>query len=695
MSSSQPFQCLVCQSRFTRHENLKRHAALHNRSQNEASLPCDYCHATFSRVDLRHRHMKRKHPEREQRRVVKRPHRERSGGWRAQDGMDPVSPTESQDGPYSERLSGEGDQGVDDEIWQTALRYAQRQLYHDPESTDLRGRGDRTGLNTDNLPQQQAMSQVNDAGNTGQGAADLERSLLAGVSFFNPARGLDTQLQQAIPQSASFNTDTTGVSFHQGLPESLLSTMDSPRIQDDWLPSSLQLTRGFELFFVHVSHFVPFLHHPTFDLSQAPHLLALSMLSLGYQYGEDPECGDQEGSGMSLSIRCFHRARGLVSFSSDDTPADGLVDNVVAVQSHLLLQICAMMYICGDYSAYGLKMHSNMISLVRTGGLMAPACSASTMTEDLDSLWREFVKTETHKRTAFAVHQIDALWYQVLWIPRSISHLEIKHDLPCPEEYWTASSSVEWAHRKLVSRDSGPSPVQYTDAVRRFLSPETDIPSIPRFDPYGAINITQFLVSSAREISDWSAMTGMLSMDRFSALRSSLITLNHFIRPEQQSAKSPTTSTTQITTVSRTAEATWEIAMIELHMWSPSHTGGIVEASIDAVLTQFTIYLGPSYGILEPATASAIQPHVDWFLHYLETTLTPDAEAPWIAFYAYKAFLIAWKGVCGRVAGAMQVVGVRDGDVQGALGWARRVFGRRRRWQLGRVILACLDELEK
>lgn len=326
---------------------------------------------------------------------------------------------------------------------------------------------------------------------------------------------------------------------------------------------------------------------------------------------------------------------------------------------------------------------------------MAPTSDASATTEDLDSLWREFIKAESHKRTAFAVHQIDALWYQFLSIPRSISHLEIKHELPSPEDYWTASSSVEWAHRQLVARNSGLS-VQYTDAVRCFLSPDADLNSIPRFDPYGAINITQFLLSSAREISGWSAMTGMLSMDRFSALRSSLVALGRFIRPEQQQQPAPAAkTTTHAAAVSRAAEATWETAMIELHMWSPSHTGGIVEASIDAVLNQLTTYLGPSCGILESNTAKAIQPHVNWFLRYLDMTLTPDSEAPWIVFYAYKAFLIAWQLLHGRVVGAMQVVGVRDGDVEGALGWARKVFERRRRWQLGRLILACLDELGK
>lgn len=586
MSAAQPFQCPACHSRFTRHENLKRHAVLHNRSPKEASLPCDFCPTTFSRLDLRRRHMKRKHPEHEERKS-----RDSSGR------------RDSQSRHLDDLETG---------IWQ---------FEHANTNTDIQSPAQTTypKLGTPSLPEH-----------------------------------LDTRI---------FDTD---LAF--GLPD----FVDSPP-QDGWYPSSLQLTRGCELYFAHVSPFVPFLHQPTFDVEHAAPLLILSMLSLGYQYGDDPEC--DTSSGADLSTRCFHSARSMISFSDQDT---GL-ENVILVQAHLLLQICAMMYLCGEHSTYGLKMHSNMISLVRAGGLMAPAPTASAT--ELESLWREFIKSESLKRTAFAVHQIDALWYQLLSIPRSISHLEIKHELPIPEHCWMAPSSVEWAHRQLVSRSPGP--VKYTDAVRRFLS-NVDIDAIPRFDPYGATNITQFLLSSAREISGWSAMTGMLSMDRFSALRSSLVALGCVIRGPQ-----PVSVPGAVPPAVSRAEATWETAMIELHMWSPSHTGGIVETSIDAALTQITSF--PSYGIIESSTASAIQSHVDWFLWYLDTT-QPDSEAPWIAFYAYKAFLIAWQ-LRGRVTGAMQVVGVQDGDVQGALAWARKVFERRRRWQLGRLILSCIDEL--
>lgn len=500
---------------------------------------------------------------------------------------------------------------------------------------------------------------------------DLDSNLLLGASFLDP-----------VSQSASLNPNLASINFDQGITDSLLS-IDLPQIQDDWFPSSSQVSQGCHLFFTHVSHFVPFLHRPTFDATQVPNHLLLSMLCLGYQYGEDPNCGHQAGSGVSLSLRCFHRARVLIA--PDEERAEDSTYNATMVQAYLLIQIYAMMYLCGDESAYGLKTHSRMISLARAGGLMLPISIESVATQDLDSLWRHFIKAESHKRTLFAVHQIDALWYQFLSIPRSLSHLEIKHDLPCPEDYWTASSSVEWAHRRLVARQSGSS-VQYPEAVRRFLSSDADLSSIPAFDPYGAINIAQFLVSSAREVSGWSTMTGMLSMERLEPLRSSLLALSPFIRPQSEAANA---------THEALCEATWETAMIEMQMWSPTHTGGIVEGSMDAVLHQLT-YLAPSCEFLcESNTAEAIQPHVDWFLRYLDTTVVPDSEAPWITLYAYKAFMVAWQLVRGGVLGSMQVVGVHDGDVEGALMWARKVFQRRERWQLGKIIMVCLDTLEK
>lgn len=624
--------------------------------------------------------MKRKHPEQEDTRT-RRVQRDTQARSRNSQRVSPrecsasLSPSDSHSGLQSVPETSE--LAMNGEAWNPAARYEQRRLYYDSQR-------EKRGENDEAIPASRGPSFLSESACISQiiqEATGLEQSLLLETSFLKPTHAFGLHQRQT-ERTNPTGVDLVGMGSNHSSPDRL-SSNGLLEAQGNWFPSALQVERGCDLFFRFVSQYVPFLHEPTFDASQRSPYLILSMLSLAFQHGEDPDCADQIGSGATLSLHCFHRARALLL--SDERSSGVPSQDIATVQTYLLLQICAMMYLCGKDSAYALKMHSSMISLARAGGLMQPVSVVPSASTDLDSLWREFAIAESHKRTLFAVHQVDALWYQFLSIPRSISHLEIKHNLPCPEIQWKASSSADWAHKQLISRTTGPS-VQYADAVRRFLSADPDLGDIPNFDPYGAVNIAQFLISSAREISGWSTMTGMLSMERFSALRSSLLALGPFIRPvpDGEDFSNPAL-----------CEATWETAMIELQLWSPSHTGGIVEGSIDAVLSQST-YLAPSAEFLcEPDTAKAVQPHVDWFLRYLEAVFAPETEAPWVALYAYKAFLIAWQLLRGGIIGAMEVVGVVDGDENGALEWARKVFLRRQRWQLGKLILDCLDALGK
>lgn len=623
--------------------------------------------------------MKRKHPEQEDIRT-RRAQCDKQTTSRNSQRASPrecsasLSPSDSQSALQSH--PEHEDMVMNGEPWNPAARY-DRPLHYDWQRADLAKNNDTTPVpvNQSYLSESACINQIV------QEATDLEQSLLLETSFLKPTHAFGLHIRQT-ENTNSTSLDMVGMGSNHSSPDRL-SSNGLLEAQGDWFPSTLQIERGCDLFFRFVSQYVPFLHEPTFNPTQNSPSLILGMLSLAFQHEEDPELADQIGSGATLSLHCFHRARALLL--SDEGTSGNSSQDIATVQTYLLLQICAMMYLCGKDSAYALKMHSSMISIARAGGLMQPISVAPSASTDLDSLWREFAIAESRKRTLFAVHQVDALWYQFLSIPRSISHLEIKHDLPCPETQWKASSSADWAHKQLISRSTGPS-VQYAEAVRRFLSADSDLEDIPSFDPYGAVNIAQFLISSAREISGWSTMTGMLSMERFSALRSSLLALGPFIRPvpDRGDFSNPAL-----------CEATWETAMIELQLWSPSHTGGIVEGSIDAVLSQST-YLAPSAEFLcEPDTAKAVQPHVDWFLRYLEAVIAPETEAPWVALYAYKAFLIAWQLLRGGIVGAMNVVGVADGDENGALGWARKVFLRRQRWQLGKLILDCIDALGK
>jgi hypothetical protein len=137
------------------------------------------------------------------------------------------------------------------------------------------------------------------------------------------------------------------------------------------------------------------------------------------------------------------------------------------------------------------------------------------------------------------------------------------------------------------------------------------------------------------------------------------------------------------------------MAMIELNIWSPSHTCGIVESSLDAAISQST-YLAVSGKLsLSSDVVASIQPHLDWFLRYLGTSPTDGLEAPWLSLYAYKAFLVVWQLVGAGVPGAMHAVGVADGDANGAVAWLRGNLSKRKSCRLGELIIECLDLLEK
>ncbi|KAF2152789.1 hypothetical protein K461DRAFT_226262 [Myriangium duriaei CBS 260.36] len=593
----QPFECKVCQTRFTRYENLKRHAAVHSGSQ--TVLYCQLCSATFSRIDLQARHMEKKHPE-------------------------------------VEHMSLESPQ---------------------------RGRTASSLHTVNNTVGGDPVSWVQDS-----------EKLFEFFSGFDDDHMLDVDQWTQGASSPRSRHDPTYDS--QRLNGEANCTTDDLEIADAEIKQEVQR------FFMHVKQYVPFLHQPTFDPFQAPHYLVLGMLCLAYQYSDDGENNETLTPRGSLSVSCFDRACSLV-MTEGEIVHDPMY-SLETVQTCLLLEVCAMMYLCGDYSRLGLKLHTGLISLARSIDLTQPIKVDPTTTDDLDALWRAFVKSESHKRTLFTLHQVDALWYQILSRPRSLSHLEIKHSLPSPSEVWEAPSSTQWAHRQL-QQPSLASCAQYGDSIKWFLSSDLNqLNSLLNFDPFGAINIIHFLVSSAREVTGWSTMTGRLSVDRLEPLKESLILLKPFIVPENDS---------DFAQGFPFQVATWRIAMIELSVWSASHTGGTIKDSIDAALLQLTHLASSSKLLLHPDTVEAIQPHVDWFLKYLNKPYTPHEDGPWLTFYAYQAFLIAWQMVHSGVAGVMYEVGIADGDAIATLAWARLVFQRRRKHSLGGLVIQCLAVL--
>ncbi|PWN52094.1 hypothetical protein IE53DRAFT_385496 [Violaceomyces palustris] len=576
-----PFQCSLCSRRFTRLENLKRHSALHSRSPRDPKLfSCPHCPATFSRIDLRKRHLNKKHHH-------------------------ASSPTQSQS-----QSRGQNQR--------------QHRLHHSSPSLSS--------------PQTDEPNHSNSAPNN-----DIDSLPLNSGRQPSPP---SLPWPPPIPALSPFN----------------FSFLDS---ETDWQPSPEQVAKGLELFFSHVARFFPIVHQHTFDPEKASGFLVIAMLCLGFQHADEPD----------LSSRCFVQAKMLVALNDPVTQRSDLE----VVQAQILLQAYAMLYLCGAESNFAIKLHSKTIELARSCGLMQPCKVDARETTDLVSLWSDFVRQESHKRTLLCLHQMDALWYQILSLPRSISHLEIKHDMPCNEHLWMSKTASEWAHIMIV-RPGAKTQLRYSECIRQFLAASPTVHMDPdEINPYGITNIIYFLLSSVREVSGWSTITGRISMERIEVLQTSLKSLEPFIRPRGRQGGPNCLE----------VEALWEMAMIQLLSWSPSHTGGVIEASMDAAIA--TTASLATCRVMYTSVSSSIQPHIDWFLVYLDRTRVVDSESPWILFYAFEAFSIAYQLLYDGCRGAMSAIDIDDGDAAAAFRWARTVFRRREKTKMGQIILTNLS----
>lgn len=380
--------------------------------------------------------MKRKHPDQLERQAANRreedplrdsPRLQESESFAA---LPQEIPFGLQPQPSLSDIEGDVDNGVGGmDLPQTQPQLAHRDLHHislshiiNPPTSIPTGSEEAPHNFACRLIQQPGTNGPRDTDLFAQETIGFEQSLLLEPSSFDSTYHFDNQIHphsQPLP-TTEYSNGGDAVSY---IPDGL-SPRDVEYLRDDWFPSPTQSSKGYHLYFNHVSHFVPFLHRPTFDATEVARYLGLSMLCLAYQHGEDPDCGNEPGSGARLSQHCFHRARAIAA--SEEDQVDGLDQTIILVQAYWLLQVYVTLYLCGADSALGHKLHSRMISLTRFGGLTKPMPVKSTTTEDLDDLWREFIKAESHKRTVLAVHQIDALWYQLFSIPRSLSHLEIK-----------------------------------------------------------------------------------------------------------------------------------------------------------------------------------------------------------------------------------------------------------------------------
>ncbi|WRT70490.1 uncharacterized protein IL334_007488 [Kwoniella shivajii] len=388
----QPFQCAICQKRFTRHENLKRHYAAHVAAESGASYSCGECSTTFSRMDLRKRHMKRKHPDKTS---------DVAASERSLPSQDTQDQNEDQDqqrststGPSPEQFL-QSPNSFDD----LAVSDYRTSIVHDPLKRTGGANGPSEQPST-SLVQENAINACPTLPIT-----HLPETFTTDESTFrrnNTVQDADlvAQLLFNVPDD---HTNTTSTTFTTSQ-----STSQGPDL------SLHDIHTGVELYFDHVSQFLPFLHRPSFRAEAVSKPLLLSVLSLGYQFS------DEAYIWKTLASQCFHHAVKLLELTSASTAAAKLA----LIQARLLLQVYSVMYTSGQETTCGLQLHAKSVELSRKGGLMDPLPVKSNSTTDLDALWYEWIHAESHKSSLITLGPLisaracdggQATWCEATW----------------------------------------------------------------------------------------------------------------------------------------------------------------------------------------------------------------------------------------------------------------------------------------
>lgn len=138
------------------------------------------------------------------------------------------------------------------------------------------------------------------------------------------------------------------------------------------------------------------------------------------------------------------------------------------------------------------------------------------------------------------------------------------------------------------------------------------------------------------------------------------------------------------------AEVLFRVAMIDLLMWAPSHTSGIVETSLNTAIAA-AAYLGTRPFSVPADLMEPLESHINWFLAYLEQDVDYQREPPWVTMYAFRAVLVGLELIRGGSLAPREDLGFID--FESMLVWARDAFGKRSRWEVGRLIVQNLDQL--
>jgi len=235
-------------------------------------------------------------------------------------------------------------------------------------------------------------------------------------------------------------------------------------------------------YWVHFHPQLPILHKPTFNASTCSDLLLLSIMCLGASCLEKNYSHNTTQACSQLSNFLAWHLRWELFMDADFRPPAKLW----IFQSLLLLEVFEKMYSTRPLHERAHIHHATTLTLMRRGSSLigrsamdSPPISKEGKskligcTQSPDEWWNHWIINEATRRAAFAAFLMDSIHATMFGHSAVMVAHEMRLPLPCDEDLWSATSSLEVGRVEANLHSNGIKPMSFLDGLKKTLNGQT------------------------------------------------------------------------------------------------------------------------------------------------------------------------------------------------------------------------------
>ncbi|KAH7140195.1 fungal-specific transcription factor domain-containing protein [Dactylonectria estremocensis] len=221
------------------------------------------------------------------------------------------------------------------------------------------------------------------------------------------------------------------------------------QIQDAFSPHDIswlfKLPQYISAYFEKFHPTFPILHKPSIDTATTREPLLQAIACIGSVY---------YAPGHKFSMLLFKA--GLKTLDQYTREDRSRFREIWVLQTYILFEYYAI-YSCQDkLFPRALKMHRNLVDAAREYQMLQDGAALNSsspdatmnMNDDLvteETRWKTFIDSESQKRTMYSLYYLDSQLAITCNIRPLLSALEVKYELPCPDNRWAASNATSWS----------------------------------------------------------------------------------------------------------------------------------------------------------------------------------------------------------------------------------------------------------